>query len=70
MKTAPLATLMLLLLTTSIIAQEASDPPDVSVLEKSWSKNIQYRERDSRILNQSPLATNENLMRQTREEKR
>jgi hypothetical protein len=38
MKTASLATLKLLLLTTPIIAQEASDPPDVSVLEKSWHK--------------------------------
>jgi hypothetical protein len=69
MKTASLAPLMLLLLTTSVIAQvktETSDPPDISVLEKSWSKKTRYRE-----WNQNPRADkrppNEDLMREARD---
>ena len=66
MKTA-FATLVLLLLTASVIAQENTrtlDPPDVTVLEKSWRKEVLHPGRDP-----NPLAPNENLMRQTRAEK-
>lgn len=69
MKTAPLAPLVLLLLTTSVIAQvktETSDLPDVSVLEKSWSKETRYREWDPKKQNPNPRTPNEDLMRQAR----
>lgn len=72
MKTAPLAPLVFLLLTTSVMAQvktEASDPPDVSVLEKSWSKETRYREWDPKKQNPNPRTPNEDLMKQARGEK-
>ena len=71
MKTAPLAPLLLLLLTTSVIAQvktETSDPPDVSVLEKSWSKKTRYREWDPNKQNPNSRTPNEDRMREAREE--
>jgi len=64
MKTAPLTSLVLLLLTTSVIAQvktETSDSPDVVVLEKSCSKKTRYREwnqnpsADTRTPNEDPM---------------
>ena len=61
------ATLVLLLLATSVIAQEntaSSDPPDVSVIEKSWHKEPRGEGRNS-----NPLAPNEALIQQTRAEK-
>jgi hypothetical protein len=68
MKTAPLAPLVLLLLITLVIAQvktETSDQPDISVLEKSWSKKTRYRE-----WNQNPRADirtpNEDPMKEAR----
>ena len=72
MKTAPLASLVLLLLTTSVIAQvktETSDPPAVSVLEKSWSKETRYRESDPKKQNPNPRTPNQDLMKQARAEK-
>ena len=71
MKTAPLAPLVLLLLTNSIIAQvktEISDLPDVSVLEKSWSKKIRYSNPEKQYPN--PRTPNEELMKQARGENR
>ena len=70
MKTVPLAPLVLLLLTTSVIAQiktETSDPPDVSVLEKSWSKKARYWDPKKQYPN--PRTPNEELMKQARAEK-
>ena len=67
MKSASIATLVLLLLTTSIIAQENnaySNPTDLVVLEKSWRK-----EPLSPGIDSDPLGVNESLMRQTRVEK-
>ncbi len=65
MKPASLATLVLLLLTTSVIAQEkTSDPPDVIVLEKSW-----HKEPLSDVRNSNPLEPNEALIKQTLAEK-
>lgn len=61
------ATLVLLLLATSVLAQEKTasvEPPDVIVLEKSWRKEVLHPERDP-----NPLAPNETLTRQTRAEK-
>ena len=71
MKTAPLTSLVLLLLTTSVIAQvksEPSTPPDVVVLEKSCSQKTRYRE-----WNQNPSADirtpNVDLMKEARDVK-
>lgn len=65
MKRASLVTLVLLLLTTAVVAQEKSlDPPDIIVLEKSWGK-----EPLSPGINSDPLGLNEDLIRQTRVEK-
>jgi len=71
MKTAPLTSLVLLLLTTSVVAQvksEPSDPPDVVVLEKSCSQKTRYRE-----WNQNPSADirtpNVDLMKEARDVK-
>jgi len=64
MKTAPLASLVLLLLTTSVLAQETAesvDPPHLKVLKKSWSKQVLPLGP-----NPNPLAPNEELIRQTR----
>ena len=61
------ATLVLLLSTTSVFAQESTastDPPDVMVIEKSWSKEVLHPGR-----NPNPLAPNEDLMRQERAQK-
>lgn len=71
MKTAPLTALVLLLLTTSVIAQvktETSDPPDVSVLEKRWSKETRYRELDPKKQKPNPRTPNEDLMKEARAE--
>ena len=66
MKTASIATLVLLLLTTAVMAQEASlDPADVIVLEKSWHKEPQVGPGRS----SNPLGPNEALIRQTQMEK-
>jgi hypothetical protein len=66
MKIASIATLVLLLLTTSVIAQEtSSDPPDVIVLEKSWHKEPQVSPGPS----SNPLGPNEALIKQTQMEK-
>lgn len=70
MKTRILTTLSftLLLLTTSVAAQEASqstDPSDLMVLEKSWRKETVDPNRQ----NANPLKPNEDLMRVTREQK-
>lgn len=70
MKTTSLTTLTLLLLTTSVIAQvktETSDPPDVSVLEKTWSKETRHREWDPKKQNPNARTPNEDLMRQARD---
>lgn len=70
MKTTSL-TLTLLLLTTSVIAQvktETSDPPDVSVLEKSCSKESRHREWDSNTPPPNRRTPNEDQMRQARAE--
>ncbi len=67
MKTAPLASLVLLLLTTSVLAQEtaeSADLPPLKVLNKSWSKQVLPLGP-----NPNPLAPNEELIRQTRIEK-
>lgn len=67
MKTAPLAPLVLLLLTTSVLAQETAesvDPPHLKVLKKSWSKQVLPLGPSP-----NPLAPNEELIRQTRAEK-
>jgi hypothetical protein len=55
----------LLLLTTSVAAQEVSAPSDLTVLEKSWSKESVDLNRG----NANPLKPNEDLMRVTREQK-
>ena len=66
MKTASIATLVLLLLTVSVMAQETSlDPPDVIVLEKSWHKEPQVGPAHA----SNPLGPNEALIRQTQMEK-
>jgi hypothetical protein len=70
MKTRILTTLSmtLLLLTTSVAAQELSEfanPSDLTVLEKSWRKEYV----DSRPRNTNPLQPNEDHMRVTREQK-
>ena len=66
MKISSIATLVLLLLTTSVIAQETSlDPPDVTVLEKSWHKEPQVGPAHA----SNPLGPNEALIRQTEMEK-
>ena len=66
MKTASYAALVLLLLTTSVIAQETTlDPPDVIVLEKSWHKEPQAGPASA----SNPLGPNEALIRQTQMEK-
>lgn len=60
-------TMVMLLLTTSVTAQEIADPKDptgVSVLEKSWRKEVIDPMRDP-----NPLKPNEDLMRQTRAQK-
>ena len=67
MKSISLATLVLLLLTAAVVPQEnktSSGPPDLIVLEKSWSKKP---EAPSRVSN--PLGPNEALINQTRVEK-
>jgi hypothetical protein len=67
MKNASLATLVLLLLTAAAVAQEnnaAFDPPDLIVLEKSWSRSPLPPSGHS-----NPLGPNEALIRQTRDEK-
>jgi hypothetical protein len=67
MKRTSLAALALLLLTTSVIAQENTaslDPPDVIVLEKSWQKQPLSAGNSS-----NPLSPNEDLINQTRLEK-
>lgn len=67
MKSASLATLVLLLLTSSVIAQEKTeslDPPDVIVIEKSWRK-----EPLSAGIQSDPLGLNEALITQTRIER-
>jgi len=61
------ATLVLLLLAISVIAQEnpaSLDPPDLIVIEKSWRKEPRAEGRDS-----NPLGPNEALIQQTRAEK-
>jgi hypothetical protein len=61
------ATLVLLLSSTSVFAQENTatvGPPDVIVLEKSWHKEPLVEGRNS-----NPLAPNEALITQTRAEK-
>ena len=71
MKTAPLGPVVLLLLTISVIAQvktEISDPPDVSVVEKSWSKEIRYREWNQNT-RADKRTSNADLMREAREGK-
>jgi hypothetical protein len=67
MKSTTLATLVLLLSTVPVIAQEnnaSSNPPDLIVIEKSWSKNSSSPLRDS-----NPLGPNEALINQTHLEK-
>ncbi|MGH9882158.1 MAG: hypothetical protein ACRD6N_12040, partial [Pyrinomonadaceae bacterium] len=69
MKIPQLMTLMLAmpLFTTSVIAQEIaqpSDPPDVSVLQKSWYKEVLHPGR-----NLNSLAPNEESMRLARAQK-
>lgn len=67
MKRASLVTVGLLLLMTSVIAQEKTtslDPPDVIVIEKSWRK-----EPLSAGIKSDPLGLNEALITQTRVEK-
>lgn len=55
----------LLLLTTSVAAQEVSAPSDLTVLEKSW-REIHV---DSNPQNTNPLQANEDHMRTTRAQK-
>ena len=65
MKTS-IATLVLLLLTTSVIAQQTSlEPPDLIVLEKSWHKEPQVGSGGP----SNPLGPNEALINQTQLEK-
>ena len=69
MKTSTLTTLSitLLLLTTSVAAQETSEstaPNDLTVLEKSWRKVVIDSQADP-----NPLRPNEDYMRQTHAQK-
>lgn len=60
-------TITMLLLTTSVAAQEISEfvaPQDLIVLEKSWRKEVIDSQASS-----NPLQPNEDLMRQTRAQK-
>lgn len=69
MKTPNLILLMpaMMLLATAVTAQEinhSSDPPDVSILQKSWSREVHYPGR-----NPNPLHPNEEYMRMVRTQK-
>ena len=64
MKTTSLATLALLLLTSSVMAQtaaESTQPPNLTILQKSWVKED--------AVSSDSLGRNEDLMRQVRAEK-
>ena len=61
-----LSGLLLLLLTTAVSAQDSvSEPKDLTVLEKSWKTTFFVPRRDSNL-----LRPNEDLIQQTRVEKR